>query len=192
MTCQKLDNTCPAAKIALRNHYLNLRPPKRILECYGGERREMYHACYEGYDVTAVDIKKLPNVITVDNRQYLRNHADEYDFFDLDAYGSPDEQLVTLFASRTSPDPFTVVVTDGSKIKLKYEYVSHINTVTARIPIKMHIPGLFRFQDELIWYILLAASRRYSIRISDAKIVRRVLKDRRYYGFVAQKYVTES
>lgn len=187
MTSTKHDNSNPAAKIALRNHFLARCPPKKILECYAGEHREMYHTCYTGQDVTALDLKKGENIKTIDNRQYVRTHADEYDYFDMDAYGSPYELLVTLFAHRRSKDPFTVIVTDGTKLQLNYQHASNIVSATANLSVGLQIPQLYRFQDELIWYILRAAATRFGITISDAKIARGDTGNMKYYGFVAQK-----
>ena len=48
-----MDSTNLSAKVALRNHFLNLiSRPANVLECFAGAKRELYHACYESENVT--------------------------------------------------------------------------------------------------------------------------------------------
>lgn len=183
----KHDNTNAPAKIALRKHFLDLMNPRKILECYAGEERQMYHACYQGYDVTALDIKGGRGVKKIDNRRYVRDHADEYDFFDLDAYGSPYPLLVTLLARRTNPAPFVVIVTDGTKLNLNYQHPPHIIAGPARIPKTLAIPGLRRFHGELVHYLLRDMSTHYNVEFSHLVTATGQLKNMAYFGFVTQK-----
>lgn len=183
----KHDNTNAPAKIALRKHFLDLMHPRKILECYAGEERQMYHACYQGYDVTALDIKGGRGVKKIDNRRYVRNHADEYDFFDLDAYGSPYPLLATLLARRTNPAPFTVIITDGTKLNLSYQHPPYILGGPARIPKTLAIPGLRRFHGELVHYLLRAMSDHYNVEFSHLVAATGKLKNMAYFGFIARK-----
>jgi len=183
----KHDNSNPAAKIALRKLFIECLDRPKILECYAGQQRVMFRACYQGHDVTALDLKGGPGVKKVDNRPYVRRHADEYNYFDLDAYGSPYPLLVTLFANRRSPDPFAVVVTDGSRLRMNYQHASRIETTAANLPAAMSVPGLVYFQDEIIGYVLRAAAARYGVEITGAKIVTGDTGNMKYFGFIARK-----
>lgn len=183
----KHDNSNPAAKIALRKHFLGAVPSPRVLECFAGVERQMYHAVYEGYDTTSLDLKGGPGVVKIDNRQYLRRHADEYNYFDLDAYGSPFQGLITLVHYRQSEEPFVVVMTDGQKLKMNYKHGSSITAAGANLPPDLIIPCLPLFQEEIIGYILRAIARRYALEITGAKIARGDTGNMKYYGFIVRK-----
>jgi len=179
------DNTNAAAKIELRNLFLSTGPATRILECCAGPNRSMYRACYTGRDVTSLDIKSISGTIRIDNRQYVKNHADEFDFFDVDVYGSPHQLLATLFANRRSSQPFAVVVTDGTGRLLEYGGHHRAHCVSANIPRRMRIPHLHRFSKELVGYFLKALAARYGYTITGGKFIK--CKKMMYYGFVARK-----
>ena len=85
-----MDNFNLPANVALRNHFLRLvQRPANVLECFAGEKRELYHACYEDDNVTGLDLKTSDKTLKVDNKKFIAStDLSQYDFFDLDAYGS--------------------------------------------------------------------------------------------------------
>lgn len=182
------DNTNFAAKVELRNIFLADAPtPTKILECYAGEERKLYNACYEGMDVTALDLKGGHGVKKIDNRIFIKRHADDYNFFDMDAYGSPYELLVTLAATRKSHDPFIVIVTDGLKLNLNYQHAPKIIQTTSNLSGKLNVPGLFKFHNYFIWYILKSISQKYDIEITNLRIANGDCGNMKYFGFSARK-----
>ena len=182
----KSDNTNTPAKIALRKVFLKYIDNPKILECFAGVERKMKVA-YEGYETTALDLKKSPGVKRIDNKIFVSKHADDFNYFDMDAYGSPYELMITLFAKRTISDTFVVIITDGMKLNLNYQHASNIIQTTANLPSKIQVPSLYLFQKELIWYVLKAASKRYNITITHPMIVNGETGNMQYYGFVASK-----
>lgn len=90
----KTDNHNPAAKLALRRHFLrkyHRRTPPRVLDCFQGSGllwlklgNEFDLASYWG-----VDLKPKKGRLKIDSARILEQRGWEADVVDLDAYGSP-------------------------------------------------------------------------------------------------------
>ncbi len=117
-----------AAKLDLRRRVLlELVGEARVLDVFCG-RGEMYQgawrdaASYIGCDERAWERTDPPRFVA-DNRRVLRCvDLQAFNVFDLDAYGSPWEQMTILAARRTwAPgERGAVVLTDGSSLKLRW------------------------------------------------------------------------
>lgn len=89
----KTDNHNPAAKLALRRHFLRRyhRRPPRVFDCFQGSGllwlklgSEFDLASYWG-----VDLKPKKGRLKIDSARVLEQRGWEADVVDLDAYGSP-------------------------------------------------------------------------------------------------------
>lgn len=115
------------AKLDLRQRVLAAVKPARVLDlfCGNGEMfRGAWHAAdsYVGCDERPWD-KSLPPRYVADNRRLMRAlDLSAYTVFDLDAYGSPWDQMEILAARRTwkHGEVGAVVFTDGTSLKLRW------------------------------------------------------------------------
>lgn len=115
------------AKIKLRRNVLELVQPARVFDAFCGFDGEMYRSVWcEADEYVGVDMRwriddPRPRFVA-DNRRVMRAiDLGAYNVFDIDAYGSPWEQLTILAARRrwSTGERGAVVITDGSSIKLR-------------------------------------------------------------------------
>ena len=170
-----MDSTNLSAKVALRNHFLReVSRPADVLECFAGAKREISHACYESENVIGLDIKTSDKTIKIDNKKFIASaDLSQYNFFDLDAYGSPYELLLNIFNRRSKiAGEFVVVLTEGMWLTLNYGSGSKfIRTMMCNYS-GIRIPGLNRHQEFIIKLTLKTLSDKYGIVIKKCKIVR--------------------
>ena len=120
----KTDNAKINAKIDLRNNILNLFEEKKVLEVFCGSG-EMYRDVWHVADsYTGVDIKKQfdeRNTICGDALKVVSTiDIDNYNIFDIDAYGSPYEVLnVILNRYQGGSKRLAFILTDGINMDLK-------------------------------------------------------------------------
>lgn len=117
------------AKIALRENLLGAvgADKARVLDCFCGHGamfRAVWHQAglYMGCDSREWEPTDPPRFIA-DNRRLLRClDLQQFNVFDLDAYGSPWEQLLILAARRRwkKGEPGALAITDGSSLKLRW------------------------------------------------------------------------
>lgn len=115
------------AKVQLRRHVLEQVKPARVLDLFCGHRtlwREVwqYAERYAACDAFPWTIAEAPR-FACDNRRLLRSlDLSAFNVFDLDAFGSPWEQVVILAARRRwAPGELgAVVITDGSTLKTRW------------------------------------------------------------------------
>ena len=177
-----MDNSNLSAKVALRNHFLRLvERPANVLECFAGAKRELFHTCYESDNVTGLDIKSSDKTIKIDNKKFIASaDLSQYNFFDLDAYGSPYELLLNIFNRRSKIDgEFVVILTDGMWRKLNYGSGSKFTRTMICNYSGIQIPCLNRHQEFIIKLTLKTLSDKYGIEIKRCKIVRE--EDNRMY-----------
>lgn len=170
-----MDNTNLAAKVELRNYFLNLiARPANVLECFAGAKRGLYHACYESDNVVGLDLKSSDKTIKIDNEKFVAScDMSQYDFFDLDAYGSPYRLLLNIFNRRSViAGKFVIVITDGMWRKLNYGSGSKFTRTMISNYSGIPIPCLNRHQEFIIKITLKTLSNKYGIDITDCKIVR--------------------
>lgn len=126
----KTDNNASAlaAKVRLRLNVLAELNPARVLDCFCGAG-EMYRqawaqaAEYAGCDERPWSPADPVSRFVVDNRRLLRAlDLQRFNVFDLDAYGSPWEQMMIIADRRrwAPGERGAVVLTDGSALRLKF------------------------------------------------------------------------
>lgn len=115
------------AKVGLRRRVLDQVKPARVLDLFCGEQvlwRAVWQYAqeYVGCDDTPWTMAEDPRY-ACDNRRLLRClDLQAFNVFDLDAFGSPWEQMTILAARRAwRPGEIgAVVVTDGSTLKTRW------------------------------------------------------------------------
>ncbi|RLI90374.1 MAG: hypothetical protein DRO95_06325, partial [Candidatus Altiarchaeales archaeon] len=123
----KPKNVSSAMKVLIRKLYVDGLSRLRILDLFAGSGA-VAHACYDDKtnQIVAVDsdgdklshyrVKKAKvSKIHGDNIEFLKNEGDlRYDVIDLDAYGSPTEQIRALFEGpKRFKDNVLLFITDG-------------------------------------------------------------------------------
>lgn len=177
------DNTNLSAKTTLRKHFLSKVQDPHILECFAGENRKLYNICYKDYPVTSLDMKLVKGVIKIDNRKFIASQdLTQFNYIDLDAYGSPYELLLNIFHKKQQDDPFIVIITDGLSRNLNYGQGSKLIQTIIQNKSKMSIPCLDRHHEYIIKLILKQFSEKWNIHISQSKIIREEKNKMFYLG----------
>ncbi len=185
------NNTNLIAKAAMRNYFLDKLPhPASILECFAGEQRRLYRACYTRDNVTSLDLKQADGALKVDNRKFIASHdLTPFNFFDLDAYGSPYEILLNIFhrkAGAQDTQPFVVICTDGMARNLGYGKGSKLIQTVINNKADISIPCLNHHQEYIIRFIMKTFTGRYNIKCTDCKIIREQDNKMFYFGGLFQ------
>lgn len=187
------EHTNYEAKVAIRKHFLEriknlLNKDKiKVLECYAGEKRTIYNECYTNEDTISLDKKGGKGVIKIDNRKFIAAHTLEFDYFDLDAYGSPYELLLNIFNKRKKTNtPFVVILTDGLWQKLNFGQASNLIRTVINNKTNISIPALNRHHDFIIKLLLKTFSNKFNTEIEECKIVRDADNQMRYLGLLCK------
>jgi hypothetical protein len=112
-------------KVALRRLVLEYMPSARVLDAFAGSGSMYRKVWREADDYVACDQRWYPDdrlAYVCDNRILMRAvDLQPFNVFDLDAYGSPWEQVAILCARRVvAPgEMLGLVLTDGSRLNLK-------------------------------------------------------------------------
>lgn len=187
------DNTNPGAKIALRNHFLSLMPQPHILECFAGEDRILFNACYKGMDVTALDTKQVKGALKIDNRKFIASQdLSKYNFFDLDAYGSPYELLLNIFNKKQHGELFIIIITDGLSLELNFGQSSKLVQTVIKNKSKISIPCLDRHHEYIIKLILKTFTDKFSIECPMVKIIREDDNKMFYLGLLCKPKIPQN
>ncbi len=111
----QIHNSSPDTKILLRKQILEQTENPVVFDAFSGPGK-MRDAVYSAVDWTGVDKDAdSPDAIHADNRDILKAVSlDKYNFFDLDAFGCPWEQ-VWIISQRRSCLPLSLVITDGNR-----------------------------------------------------------------------------
>ena len=183
-----MDNSNSNAKIALRKHFLGKIENPAILECFGGENRTLYNACYKKLKTTSLDIKNVDDTLTIDNKKFIASvDISKFNFIDLDAYGSPYELLLNILKKKQHDPEFAVILTDGLYRNLGYGSGGLLIQTIINNPKRITIPMLNHHHADIIKLILKKLSTRYDVKISDVKIINESGKNKmRYLDFMCK------
>lgn len=186
-----MDNTNLAAKVTLREHFLGQLPrPAQVLECFAGENRHLFKECYTHDIVTSLDLKPAKDAIRVDNRRFIASYdITAFNYFDLDAYGSPYELLLNIFYRKSEAQvtqPFAVICTDGMARNLGYGKGSKLIQTVINNKTQISIPCLNRHHEFIIKLILKTFTQKYNLDCIDCKIIREQANSMFYYGGLFQ------
>ncbi len=139
-------------KVEIRLKLLSHIPQPKILDCFAGTG-EMFNRCYKKYSYTGLDKKQINderNIITIDNTKFLRTaKLENYNFFDLDSYGSPWHQFFIIIKRREflKNEIVGFAITDGLDIEMKLGELPKRMKPYVGIPPNMKIPCLSRHHD---------------------------------------------
>src|ERR1700733_12686805 len=156
---QKLSKTnnspaASAAKIGIRRNVLAELGEAHVFDCYAGDGHMFRAVWSDAVSYTGCDLKFYPDsrlAFVADNRRVLRAiDLAPFNLFDLDAYGSPWEQLYIIASRRTLAKGETIglVLTEGQGLKMKMGGMSLALSLLAGV--RNRLPGMGRAQDELI------------------------------------------
>jgi hypothetical protein len=128
--------------------------PARVFDGFAGSgrmHRDVWKDAnhYVGCDMRWYRDERIAYV--ADNRRVLRSiDLQEFNLFDLDAYGSPWEQIVIIAARRSvsAGELIGICMTDGSGLKLKMGQLPNAMREIARL--SGNPSGASRIHDEII------------------------------------------
>lgn len=172
-TSSKKTNNHPksaAMKIAMRRYLLTAIPGARVFDAFAGSGKMYREVWREAAAYTGCDLKWYRDersVFVAKCQRVLRAIAlDDFDIFDLDAYGSPWEQVQIIAARRrlAPGDKLGLVLTDGSGLKLKMGQCPKALAQLCNLQ-QSRIPGINRVHAMLIDQALTEVCRRMGARI---------------------------
>lgn len=117
LTGKKQHNSSPRRKVALRKRLIELLDqPLRVLETHSGPET-MRQLCYPNAELwVGIDKDpKSPNAIHYDSAKVVRAMPlDPFNFYDVDPYGSPWEQIWHIAQRRKVEGRIALAITAGS------------------------------------------------------------------------------
>lgn len=150
-------------KIELRRRVLEVMPEARVLDAFAGSGSMYRNVWRAAASYVACDQRWYPDerlAYVVDNRILLRNiDLQPFNVFDLDAYGSPWEQVAIVCARRkVAPgELIALVLTDGSRLNLKMGGVPLALRQMAGFGTK--VAGASVLQDEVVERAIAGAAK---------------------------------
>lgn len=172
MKPSKCDNArgAHAAKVELRRNVLELVRPSRVFDAFCG-LGEMWRGAwceaesYLGCDERPWTPSEEHRRIVCDNALALRAlDLSRFNVFDLDAYGSPWDQMTILAARRTweAGERGAVVTTDGTSMKLRFGGLPH--SLASLVGVPAHKGATDADSDALMRLALSSWLRRCNVR----------------------------
>ncbi len=165
------DNSTQAGKSALRLKYLPQEA--HVLDLFCG-KGNMYKDVYKNRAQTylGIDKKKIhdKNICKLmNNEKYVReNDLDQFNVFDLDAYGTP-WKLLYLIIKKLKAGDYTFYITDGLVTYQKMNgKVTNFISATEKIPKGMNIPGINRFYVDMFTTMLRDLETRFDCTVEKA------------------------
>ncbi|MDD5618572.1 MAG: hypothetical protein PHG69_05705 [Candidatus Omnitrophica bacterium] len=171
MSWLKTDNTDPVAKIMLRAYFLKQTSSPKVLDLFQG-KKTMFENCYKsaekykGYDINAAEIQDR-----LDNRRAIGiEDLDGYNFFDLDAYGSPWELFFNIIIKLKTLKKASFVVTDGLFLNNRYGSATKLQKAILKIPNGMQIPCFHRHYIFFLSKLFSEVKRLTKFQVKEIKI----------------------
>jgi len=149
---QALDNTDRGEKLEIRKRLLSALKNPSVLDCFAGEGK-IYKTLYKNLPYVGIDKKPINDgrvIINIDNVKYLRSaDLSGYNFFDLDAYGSPWHQFLIIMKRRKiiKNQTIAIALTDGLKLIGSLSDLPHGLKPYIGMPKEMRIPFLHLHLD---------------------------------------------
>ncbi len=137
---------------------------------------------YKGYDIQAKDI-----INRIDNKQaiFLEN-LDDYNFFDLDAYGSPWELFFNIIIKLKNLKRAVFIVTDGLFLNNRFGSATKLQKAILRIPNRMRIPCLHKHYEFFLARLFAKVKEMTGYELKDIKIIKPNNRIK-YLGFILEK-----
>jgi hypothetical protein len=162
------DNSGLAAKVEIRRRLLDSLEEPSVLDCFAGEGH-LAAACYEGLKYLGLDKRGLGADLRVDNIRFLRSAGlEEYNLFDLDAWGSPWYQFFIIMTRRAfAPGELVAfALTDGLDFTMKMSDTESGIKALLGIPQRMKVPNLDRHANFIRSYIVAKGCERAGCEIA--------------------------
>ncbi len=186
------DNTDRGEKVVIRNRLLAAINQPSILECFAGSGH-IFRECYQGLPYLGLDTKPISdgrNIIQMDNRKFLRSaDLSTFNFFDLDAYGSPWHQFLIILHRRkfASGEQVAIAITDGLTFKMSMSGIPDGLRPYLNIPPGLSVPCLHLHQEFISRLIVARAAAANGLTITTAYIGENQRKNMKYYGLILKK-----
>lgn len=186
------DNTDRGEKIVIRKRLLAALPSPNVLECFAGSGK-IHAECYRDIPYLGLDLKPIRdgrNLLAVDNRKFLRmSDLSAWNFFDLDAYGSPWHQFLIVLKRRIvhPGDSIAMALTDGLAFKMRMSDLPHGMKPYLGIPFRMKIPCLARHQEYITRLFVARAVKAAGLTVTMSLQAENPRGNMKYYGLVLTK-----
>lgn len=183
------DNTDNGEKIEIRRRMIKVVAAPHVLECFAGEGK-IYQDCYQGLPYLGLDKKDIRDgrkIITTDNRKFLRSaDLSPYNFFDLDAYGSPWHQFLIILQRRkfVSGETIAFALTEGLDFKMRMSGLPTGMLKYVGLKKGMRIPNLHNHGDFIRTLFITNACKKHGLKIQTAYLATNQRKNMRYMGLI--------
>ena len=171
--------------MSIRDRLLKRIKSPNVLDCFAGSgriRREVYVKCkYTGLDLDPVENS---DILKIDNIKFLRSqNLSEFNMFDLDAYGSPWRQFITIMSRKTFTQNTGFALTESLFGNPRHEPLPLGMKPFVGIPKKMYVPHLVRHRHFFPRLMVYQFAKNNNLKISDA-LTSNNGKMTYYYGFI--------
>lgn len=186
------DNTDRGEKLAIRRQLLERIESPSVLECFAGEGR-MWRQLYQGLPYLGLDLKAIDDnrtLLRIDNRKFLRSaDLSAYNFFDLDAYGSPWHQFLIVLSRRTlrAEERIALALTDGLDFKMRMSSLPAGMRSVLNLPAGMDVPCLNLHHEFIAKRTIAATCGRLSLKIEYAVAGKNPRGNMLYIGLIISK-----
>ena len=189
---QPTDNTDRGEKIVIRQRLLAEIAKPSVLEAFAGSGH-IWRECYHGLPYLGLDLKPLDDgrtLLKVDNRKFLRAaDLSDFNFFDLDAYGSPWHQFLIVMHRRklAEGEKIAVALTEGLDFKMRMSSLPAGLRSGLNLPPGLNIPNLHLHHDFINCRVVTQAAARYGLQINLALQGKNPRGNMRYYDIILKK-----
>lgn len=188
MISPKTDNSDPAAKVMLRQYFLKQEKENKILDLFQGQKI-MYQHCYKdatkykGFDLKAANLLERAN----NKKAILFENLDDYNFFDLDAYGSPWELFFNIIIRLKEAKGVRFVVTDGLFLNNRYGSSTILQKAILNIPKRFKVPNFHRHYYFFLSCLFQQIRERTGYALKEIKQAITINTHVRYIGFTLER-----
>lgn len=186
------DNTDRGEKLAIRRQLLERLEAPSVLECFAGEGK-MWRQLYQGLPYLGLDLKAIADdrtLLRIDNRKFLRSaDLSAYNFFDLDAYGSPWHQFLIVLSRRRlhQGEKIALALTDGLDFKMRMSSLPAGMRTVLNLPPGMDIPCLNLHHEFIARRTIAATCQRLNLTVEYAIAGKNPRGNMLYIGLIISK-----
>jgi hypothetical protein len=183
------DNSALEVKINIRKMILSEIEHPTILDCFAGEGI-MWQACYQGLEYFSIDKRGLSSSLKMDSSKFLRSSKlERYNFFDLDAWGSPWYHFWIIMNKRKfkEDEKIGIVLTDGLDFTMKMSNTQIGIKKLLNIPKEMRIPGLDRHANFIRSYLVKRGCDIAGVKILKSNTAQNSRGNVSYFGLLLVK-----
>lgn len=187
----KTDNAKNTSKINIRKMVLDKFDKSHVFDAFYGEGAMYDDVWYKADSHVGCDLRKIftkkTKIHCGNNLKFIKaNSMKRFNIFDLDAYGSPYEQMDEIIKKiqHNNIEKTAFCITDGVQMDLRMGRICKGLRVMTEINTS-RVTSIYKEHDNLIKLVILNTARRLNKSVVFSKIAKGVTgSGMRYYAFI--------